>query len=54
VNQSNIDHFNAKQEEGAEKILGWVIDGAALSAIFAFTISMCLVFVEIMYLQQPS
>jgi hypothetical protein len=51
VNQSNIDHFNAKQVEGAEKILGWVIDGAALSAIFAFTISMCLVFVEIMYLQ---
>jgi hypothetical protein len=40
VNQSNIDHFNAKQVEGAEKILGWVIDGAALSAIFAFTISM--------------
>ena len=52
VNQSNIDHFNAKQVEGAEKILGWVIDGAALSAIFAFTISMCLVFVEMMYLQQ--
>jgi hypothetical protein len=40
VNQSNIDYFNAKQEEGAEKILGWVIDGAALSAIFAFAISM--------------
>ena len=40
VNQSNIDHFNAKQVEGAEKILGWVIDGAALSAIFAFTLTM--------------